>query len=186
MTSNADDDLRGLWQKQNKSAKPIPLAEVRAKAERLDAHTRRWRVITALLFTVLLIGGAVEVWLQKETLERAGDVLSMAALVYVAYRFRTQRLAAPPVALGRSNCVVFYRAELVRQRDLSKDSWGYLLPFVPGVALSIFGGGLQDRPTSQLAVLIALAAALFLGVAGWNARTARRLQAEIERFDARG
>ena len=88
-------------------------------------------------------------WIQPETLERAGDLLTIAALVYIAYRFRKQRLSAPPVALGRTNCVDFYRAELVRQRDLSKDSWGYLLPFVPGVALALFGGGFEDRPTSQ-------------------------------------
>ena len=111
----------------------MPLDEIRAKAERLDTKTRRWRVVTAVFFILLLIKGASEVWIQTETLERAGDLLLLAALVYIAYRYRKLRLAAPPVALGRTNCREFYRAELVRQRDLSKDSWGFLLPFVPGM-----------------------------------------------------
>ena len=98
--------------------------------------------------------------------------------------YRKHRLAAPPVALGRTNCVDFYRAELVRQRDLSKDSWGYLLPFVPGVALALFGDGFENRPTSQLIAIVAFGVALFLGVAWWNAHTARRLQNEIDALDA--
>ena len=81
--------------------------------------------MTAVLFILLLIKGALEVWIQTETLERAGDLLLMAALVYIAYRYRKLRVAAPPVALGRTNCREFYRAELVRQRDLSKDSWAF-------------------------------------------------------------
>ena len=151
----------------------MPLDDIRTKAERLDAKTRRWRVVTAVFFILLLIKGAVEVWIQDGMLERAGDLLTMAALVYVAYRYRKQRLAAPPVALGRTNCVDFYRAELVRQRDLSKDSWGYLLPFVPGMALALFGGGFENRPTSQLIAIVVFGVALFLGSAWWNAYTAR-------------
>ena len=80
--------------------------------------------------------------------------------------------------------VEFYRAELVRQRDLSKDSWGYLLPFVPGVALALFGGGFEDRPTSQPIALVAFGVVLFLGIAWWNAHMARRLQNEIDALDA--
>jgi hypothetical protein len=125
----------------------------------------------------------VEVWLQEAVLERAGDLLVMAALVYVAYRYRTQRLAAPPVVLGRTNCLEFYRAELVRQRDLAKDSWGFLLPFVPGVTLAVFGRGFENRPTGQIIAIVVLGVALFLGVAWWNAHTARKIQNEIDAFD---
>jgi len=49
-------------------------------------NATRWRVVTAVLFILLLIKGALEVWIQTETLERAGDLLLMAALVYIAYR----------------------------------------------------------------------------------------------------
>ena len=142
------------------------------------------RAWMTLFFILLLIKGAVEVWVQTETLERAGDLLLMAALVCVAYRYRKQRLAAPPVALGRTNCVEFYRAELVRQRDLSKDSWGYLLPFVPGTTLAVFGRGFENRPPGQIVAIIVFGVAVFLGVHGWNMYTARTFQREIDALDA--
>jgi hypothetical protein len=162
----------------------MSLREIRTKAERLETKTRRWGVMTAVLVLLIVLWEAWQVWIQEEMLERAGDLLTIAAFVYVAYRFRRHRLAAPPVALGRTNCVDFYRAELVRQRDLSKDSWGYLLPFVPGVTLALFGGGFAARPTSQMIALIGFGVALFLGIAWWNAHTARMLQREIETLDA--
>lgn len=183
MESSADTEILRLWQKQARDEQMMPLDEIRTKAERLDTKTRRWRVATAVLFILLLIWEAGQVFLQEEMLERAGDLLTIAAIVYVAYRFRKHRLAAPPVALGRTNCVDFYRAELVRQRDLSKDNWGYLLPFVPGVALALFGGGLGDRPTSHMIALVAFGVVLFLGVAWWNAHAARKLQHEIDAVD---
>lgn len=184
MDTNSDIAVCKLWQQQERKERMMSLDEIRAKAERLDAKTRRWRVVTALLFMLVLIGEAFQVWMQEALLERAGDSLTIAALVYVAYRFRKQRMAAPPVALGSTNSVEFYRAELGRQRDLSKDSWGYLLPFVPGVALALFGRGLGERSLTQTIAIIIFGVALFLGVAWWNSYTARKLQNEIDALDA--
>jgi hypothetical protein len=109
---------------------------------------------------------------------------SLESVVYVAYRYRKWRLAAPPVALGRTNCVEFYRAELLRQRDLSKDSWDYLLPFVPGMTLAILDGVLEARRATDRIVLVLLGVALFLGLAWWNAHAAHKLQNEIDALDA--
>ena len=183
MDSRSDAEVLTVWQAQAREEQSLPIDDIRAKAERLDSKTRRWRTASALIFGLLVIVEAWQVWRGEETLERAGDFLTIAALVYVAYRFWKWRAAAPPVALGRTNCVEFYRAELVRQRDLSKDSWGYLLPFVPGVALALFGGGVEDRPTSQMIALVVFGIALFLGVAWWNAHAARKLQKEIDALD---
>jgi hypothetical protein len=184
MDINSDVAVCRLWQQQEREERVMPLDEIRAKAEGLDAKARRWRSVTALLFVVLVIGEALQVWLQEALLERAGDSLTIAALVYVAYRFRRQRMAAPPVALGRTNSVEFYHAELARQRDLAKDSWGYLLPFVPGVTLALFARGLGERPLSQTIAVILFGIALFLGVTWWNAFTGRRLQKEIDALEA--
>jgi hypothetical protein len=172
-----------MWQRQKRQEEAMPLDDIRAKAERLDAKTRQWRAATALLFMLLLISEALQVWMQEALLERAGDSLTIAALVYVAYRFRRQRMATSPVTLGRTNSVEFYRAELARQRDRSKDNWRYLLPFVPGVTLAIFGRGLGARSLSQTVAVIICGVALFLGVAWWNAHTSRKLQNEIDALD---
>jgi hypothetical protein len=147
-------------------------------------NTRRSRVATGVLVILLVIWEAWQVWIQQETLERAGDLLTIAAFCHVVYRFRKHRLAAPPVALGRTNGADFYRAELIRQRDLSKDSWGFLLPFVPGVTLSLFGGGFENRPASQVIALVAFGVALFVSIALWNAHTVHKLQRDIDTLDA--
>jgi hypothetical protein len=184
MESRADAEILRLWQQQAREEQKMPLDEIRTRAERLDAKTRRWRVFTLVLVLLLVIVEAWQVWRGEEMVERTGDLLTIAAFVYVAYRYRKYRLAASPVALGRTNCVEFYRAELVRQRDLSKDSWGFLLPFVPGVALSLLGGGLDRRPATQAIAAVAFGVMLFLSIALWNAHTARRLQNELDALDA--
>ena len=184
MDNNTDVAVWMVWQQQEGEEPPMAVDQIRAKAEHLDTKRRRWATLTALLFVVILIVEARQVWIQEALLERAGDSLTIAALVYVAYRFRRQRASAPPVALGTTNCVAFYRAELARQRDLSRDSWGYLLPFVPGVALALFGRGLAERPISQTVAIIAVGIALFLGAAWWNTHTADKLQDEIDTLDA--
>lgn len=180
MESGADIEILRLWEQQSQEEQIVRLDHIRAKAERLDKKTRRWRVATTVLFALLLIKGAVEVWTQEGILEKAGDLLLMAALVYTAHQYRKQRLASPPVALGRTNGVEFYCAELVRQRNLSQDGWGFLLPFVPGLAVALLDGVLEARTTRQLFAIVAAFVALFLGIAWWNARAARRIQREIE------
>lgn len=55
---------------------------------------------------------------------------------------------------------------------------------MPGVALSLFGGGLEERPASHMIAIAAFGVALFLGIAWWNAYTARKLQNEIDALDA--
>jgi hypothetical protein len=184
MEGNADADALRAWQTQARGAQSMSLDEVKTRAERLDAGTRRWRVWTPVLFVLIVVVETWQVWRETDALERAGDLLTIAALFYVSYRFLTQRLAARPDALGRTSCRDFYRAELLRQRDLSRDSWGYLLPFVPGVALSLVGSRFVDRPLAQVIGFAAFGVALFLGIAWWNTRTARRLQNDIDALDA--
>ena len=180
MDGNVETDLMSLWQKQAREEPLVRLDDVRTKAERLDRRTRRSHALGVLLFIFIVSWEAWQVWTGDEVLERAGDLLTIAAFVYIAYRFRRYRLTAPPVALGNTNCLDFYRAELVRQRDLSKDSWGYLLPFVPGVALALIGNPLDGRPASHIAALITSGVGLFLGIAWWNERAARKIQEEID------
>ena len=54
---------------------------------------------------------------------------------------------------------------------------------MPGVSLALFGGGFEGRPTSHVIALVAFGVMLFLGVAWWNARAARKLQNEIDAVD---
>ena len=184
MDINFDVAVWRLWQEQAREERIMPVDDIRAKAERLDVRSRVWRTFTALLFILLVIVETVQVWIQEAPIERVGDALTIAALLYVAYRYRRHRMAAPPVTLGTTNSVEFYRGELARQRDLSRDSWGFVLPFVPGVTLALFGRGLGAQSLAQTIVVIVCGVTLFVGVAAWNSYTARKLQKEIDAIDA--
>jgi hypothetical protein len=117
-------------------------------------------------------------------LDRVGDLLSIAALVYVAYRFRGYgRIGSMPAGLGLTSSVDLYRSQLARQRDLTINGWKYLLLFVPGVSLSLFGRAL-DRSLNQNIAVAAFGVALFMVVAWLYARTARKLQKEIDLLSA--
>ena len=115
---------------------------------------------------------------------RLGHGLLMAAFAYAAYRYRQYGRKLPaPSALGSMNGVDAYRAQLVRQRDMTSGGWSYFLPFAPGLFLIVFGSASESRSTSQIVVLAVLAVALFAGCAWVNARSVRRLEREVRLLD---
>jgi hypothetical protein len=176
------DPAKRLWRDQPREEETMSIADIKARAEDFDRSNRRARGWTAALFVLLLAKGAVEVWVGPDVLERTGDVLLLAALLYVAYHFRDYYDVAPKHAtLGLAASVEFYRAQLARQHTLASRPWQYLVAFVPGIALSVFGRAV-DRPLWQNLAAAAFGVALFVGVAWVNARTARKLKAEIERL----
>jgi hypothetical protein len=153
---------------------------IRAKAEQCERHVRRWKFVGAVALVLIVVAEAWQVWSHPELLERVGDGLTTAALIYVLYRFRPYAATqAMPASLGLTSSVDFYRTQLARQRDLASHPWRYLVLFIPGVSLSLFGDAL-NRPPAQTAAIALFGVALFLTVAWVHHRTARRLQHEID------
>jgi hypothetical protein len=185
MKNSPETVVQKLWREQPQKEKVMALNEIRARARQFERKVRRWNIAAGALFLILFAGNAWEVWAQDDTLERIGDLLIMAALVYVAYRYRDYGRVPPmPASLGLTSCADFYRAQLVRQRDLSRGSWRYLLPFAPGLALTVMGRAAEGRPTSQVVAMSVLCVLLFAGCAWVNARSVRKLEKEIEALDA--
>jgi hypothetical protein len=184
MVNEPDTRARRIWQAQGDAEAMMAVDELREKAARLDAKRRREKVAGRVAVGLLVALSAWELWTTPDWIEFAADLLVIAAFIYIGWRYYRYHLSAGPAALGRSTGVEHYRAELRRQRDLAADSWGYLLPFVPGVALNIVGGALAGRSRGQGAFVVGLAVALFLGAAAINARTARRHQRELDALDA--
>ena len=153
---------------------------IRSRAERLQRKVRRGNVIAVVALTLGIVGDAWQVWRSDVLLIRIGNVLTITAIMYVAYTLRDYvRSELMPAGLGLTASSAFYRKQLTRQRDAASQPWRILVPFIPGVALSLLGHTL-DRSPLQSAVIAAFGVGLFLAVAWVNARTARRLQSEID------
>jgi hypothetical protein len=184
MANEHEPDLGQMWRQQPHAGHTMSVDEIRTKARDLDARVKQWTLVGGLTCALLLVKNAWEIWVDTDLLERAGDSLMFLALVYVIYRFgRYARSATAPAALGQASCAQYYRARLLRERDLSSEGWKFILPFVPGVALIVFGRAMQGRPPVQVALLIAFALLLFAGVLWVIARRGRRLEREIAALD---
>jgi len=186
MTSEPETPAHRAWREQEEADARIPLEEIRSKATRFDAKTRRGRQLGAVLASLLMVANAVQaVWPGRNMVERSGDLLIVAAFVFMGFLYRRDtRYSTQPDGPGEASCLDFYRTLLVRERDFAGQSRRYFLPFVPGVALSLTGGLLEAPSTPRMVGLALGGIALFLGVNWWNAWTARRLQREIDRIAA--
>jgi len=158
----------------------MSIDDIRAKAERFDHKLRRRYVWTGVLFLVLIVVEGWQIWREPELVERIGDALTIAAFIAAAFWFWNRRtIQSMPAGVARTTSVDFYRRQLASQRDLASHPWRYLVLFVPGVGLSLLGRSL-DRPPTQTAAIAAFGVALFLAIAWWHRRTARKLQSEID------
>jgi hypothetical protein len=185
MANEHEPDIGQMWRRQPQAGHTLSLDEIRTKAQDFDRKVKQWRDVTGLLFALLIAKNAWEVWVDTDIVERAGDSLLLAALLYVVYRFgRRARANAAAARLGQASCLEHYRAQLVRQRELSRDGWTFVLPFAPGLILMVFARALQGRPASQMVVMIALTVALFVGVIWTISRSRRKLEREIAALES--
>jgi hypothetical protein len=180
MANDHEPGIEQVWRQQPQGRRTMSVEEIRTKAKEFEMKVQRWRMVGTLTFALLLVKNAWEVWVDTDVVERAGDLLMFLALLYVVYRgFRYARAQVAPSTLGLTNCVEHYRSQLMRQHELSRDGWKYVLPFAPGFVLIIFGRALEGRPASQVVALIVVALVTFIGVLWVIARSARTLEREI-------
>ena len=173
-------DVHRAWQQQPREENRVPVNDVRAKAERLEQRVRGWKITGGLLLGVVIAVEAWQIWTPNPLLERTGDLLTIAALVYMAYWFRRYApVESVPGALGRTGSVDFYRNRLERQRELARNPWRYVAVFIPGVALSLFGRA-GERTVEQNAAIAVVGVLLFVGVAWVIRRTGREMQRELD------
>ena len=185
--TDSRDEVQKLWKEQPGEAHEMRLEDIREKARRFEAKRRRRETFTAVFVGLLVIGVIVEVfWPNQNSVERTGDSLTLLAFGYVAYQYRKdKRLLSRSDGPGVASSVEFYRAVLVWERNLAGRSRQYLLPFVPGVALSLMSG-IADKPVQvgRLTVIAGAGVLLFVSIAWWNASSARKLQRDIDAIDA--
>src|SRR5688572_29447606 len=129
-------DAQRLWRSQPREEHQMSVEDIRSKAEALEQRVRSLNLATAALLAAVILVEGWQIWRSREIVERVGDMLTIAAFLYVAFRFRGNvAVRSMPAGLGLTGSVHFYRDQLVRRRDLSAHPWRFLLPFVPGVTL---------------------------------------------------
>jgi uncharacterized membrane protein YdcZ (DUF606 family) len=177
------DDIRNVWQNQPLENRPMPIDEVRSKAQQFEKRVSRRNLRE-------YIGGAIGiaiftfyVFKFPSPMARTGSLLIIAGLVVIMIQI--YKRASPgrlPVDLALTASLEFHRRELVRQRDLLRSVWWwYLGPLVPG--LVVFVAGIAP-PRGAAAVINAVPFFCILGLVIWlNHRAALRLDRQIAELE---
>lgn len=186
------DPLRDLWAGQETGNFAMPLEEIRRKARGFQRTIRR-RNIREYAASALVIG--IFGWMAviiPEPVVKAGCILTVLGALYVCWKLHTLARAAGAVEMNAAESLAdFHRKELLHQRAALASVWRwYLLPFVPGALVFVFGVSLSpDNPAplpvklGVLAFAVAIEAAVFGAVWLLNAQAVKALDKEIAALD---
>jgi hypothetical protein len=172
---------KDIWTTQETEEFSMSLSEIHDQAEKIRGRIqgRNKRELISSIF-VLVVFGFYVVTLPG-LLVKIGSALVMVGVLVMLWQL--ERRTAPPSDMG-SDCVAYYREELIRQRKalLSVGVW-YLAPFVPGLAVALYGMYIQSPPLRPYVLLTAgLCVAVFALIWGLNHWAAARLQRKIDRL----
>ena len=151
---------------------------IRAKAEAFDRRTRRQDLASLAAFSLSIMANAVTAAFETSMTEKIGDLLSIAAALYVlAYYWRVREASA--AALGETPSIDFYRDRILRRQAMVKRFWIVVLLFMPGMLLSTVGDSFVSPRPLRVYVILAVGFAGLVVLCEWlNRREARRLSDE--------
>jgi hypothetical protein len=187
------DDLKTVWKNQRTEDNGmISLADVRARADGLQAHVRMRNVV---FYAYALFNIGASFWLMSTGRLSAyvyPMLLMVAAHLWVLWQVNRRIGARPlPGDMGGRPALDFYRDELKRQAGGLSRAWlWYIAPFMPAFLweLAIWLQRIQAR-TAVLdfrVFLFCVFGAVCFWTAVWLAfsRASVRLQLQIERMNA--
>jgi hypothetical protein len=199
MTNDSVSRMCDVWQRDSGEPPRFTPDELRrnmGKFERTIAR-RNLREYFAGAFVIAIF--AYYTWMFPTLTLRIGCGLIIFGTIYVIYQLHRRASARPaPADLGQRSCVDFQRAELERQRDALRSVWSwYLLPFVPGMCVFLFGifqfaiGITQaaGRPfhagiaVAAMALIAGCVVVVFFAVWRLNRWAANKLQTQIDELD---
>ena len=177
-----NDDLVALWQEQGGDGFRMSTEEIQMKLDKMHRCLRRRTIDGYLICATLILFFAGWMIVGMNTLQKAGAVLTMGGLAFLAWQIRANGFRGLPADDG-SNTLEHLRRELARQRDFHRGArfWQRVLFFVPG-PLVFFAGFAQQHP--EVSSMIRLEAIAFVVIAiaaiPLNLWTARRYQKQID------
>lgn len=192
-TDNGPDVLRALWQRESASSFSMEPDEIQRKLSRIQAELRDVAIVVYVLCTGMAIWFAYFlVFTTQPIVTRAGLFLIVLGMIFWVgqiwlYNRDGRKALVNSVAAGQTNCVEFYRAELVRQRAFNRGGWLWLrlLALYAGLFLTAWeplhhwhGHGNAPRAVNLLVVSILGIIAVWLSY-----RKSRKLQQQIDAID---
>jgi len=178
------DDIRRVWQDQPVENKPMPIEEIRRKAQQFEkqiAQRNRGEYLGAAVGIAAFTG---YLFVFPSPVARTGSAMVIAGLLLILAQIRRRAVPATlPAELASTASLEFHRGELARQRGLLNSAWlWYCMPLLPG--LVVFTAGILPHRTG----LILASAGLYLVFFGWigwlNRRAAGRLDGRIVELES--
>lgn len=192
-TDNGSDFLHSLWQRESASSFSMEPDEIRKKLAQIQAELRDVTVMYVLFTGIAIWFTYFLVFTTQPIVTRAGlflIVLGMAFWVGQIWLYNRdgRKALLNSVSAGTTNCVRFYRAELVRQRDYYRGGWLWsrTVAFFAGLFLCGWeplhhwrGSGNAPRAVNLLITCIAAILAVWLSY-----RKSQKIQRNIDAIDA--
>jgi hypothetical protein len=188
-----ENDLKHLWRTQETESKLMSLANIHARARKLNSRRQWGNIAEYAACAVVVAAFGFYVWFFPGWMIKLGSALVILGTFFVAWQLHRRgprRLSSNDVG---TSIVAFHRAELVQVRDMLRSSWlWYIGPFVPGIVLITLGRIFQVHPPGRTIqtdyLIIALAtmivAMVFVLVAIFNLLRAHWIQKRIDELDA--
>lgn len=179
------DDIRNVWQDQPVENAPMPLEEIRRKAQQFEKRIDRRNLREYIGGAVGLAVFTYYIFKFPSPMTRAGSALVIAGMLCIMVQI--YRRASPgklPADLAWTASLQYHRRELARQRDLLRSvSWWYIAPLLPGLLVFTAGTMPPHVPGWVYLVLGLFYLVVFGGIIWVNHRAAVSVSRQIAELD---
>jgi hypothetical protein len=179
----SDSEIKKLWQGQDDTAAPMPIAMLRQRALRFRTGVKIWLALELAVFAYVSFVLTRDFIAFSDPLRRLGVVLLLAGLAFALWQLAMRAFLKPlPADAVAATWLGFRRASLERQRDAFLSAWKwYVLPLLPG--LLVFQVSRRIAHPHMLLIVFALDIIVCLWAVGWRFGIAAFLQRRIRAFD---
>jgi hypothetical protein len=178
-----DEQLKALWQSQEVMSNHYSLEQVQSEAAAFRRKILRRNVQESIAAVLVALIFGFYAWVLPLPLMRIGSGLVAFASFFILYqlRHRASSRELPPESLALPY-MTYFREELVRQRDVLRHVWTWLIPAALGMGV-FFWGLAQPNPADFPWQITSVVIIPFIVVIAMNFFAAHRIQGKINQLD---